>query len=83
MSTGKAPWLLVAWLLWRAVAPVLPNAPTEGARVLQSHEARDDCLKAASVKRTRRNVVSLNGKPAYEVFACLPVGTNPAAVTFK
>jgi len=72
-----------AWLLWRGIAPVIPDAPTEGAGVLQSYETKDACLAAATVKRTTRNAVILNGKPACEVFTCLPEGADPARARFE
>jgi len=83
MSTGKAPWLLVAWLLWQGVAPVLPNTPTEGATVLKSFDTQDACLKAATTKRATRNAMVHKGAAAYEVFTCSPEGADRARARFE
>ena len=83
MSTGKASWLLVAWLLWQGVAPVLPNAPMEGATALKSFETKDACLKAATNKRAIRNAIIHKGAPAYDVFTCVPAGADPARSHFE
>ena len=72
-----------AWLFWRGIAPVIPDAPTEGAGVLQSYETKDKCLKAVTNKRAIRNAIIHKGGPAYEVFTCLPAGTDPAGARFE
>jgi hypothetical protein len=79
--TGRS--LVCAWLLWQAAAPMLPNAPHEGAVVLKSYDTWDDCLKAATTKRAIRNVIIHKGQSAMEVFACLPEGADPARASFE
>jgi hypothetical protein len=73
----------MGWLLWQGVAPVLPNAPTEGAGVLQSYETKDECLKAVTTMRNIRRALVNRGQPATEVFACLPVGADQARAKFE
>ena len=73
----------MGWLLWQGVAPVLPNAPTEGAAVLKNFDTQDACLKAATNKRAIRNAIIHKGGPAYDVFTCVPAGADPARSHFE
>jgi hypothetical protein len=73
----------MGWLLWQGVAPVLPDAPTEGAAVIQRYDTEDTCLKAATTKRAIRNAIIHKGAPAHEVFTCAPAGAYPARSHFE
>jgi hypothetical protein len=72
-----------AWLLWRGIAPIIPDTPPEGAAVVQSFEAEEECQRTATIKRSTRKAVILRGAPAYEVFTCVPAGADPARSHFE
>ena len=48
-----------------------------------SYATKRACVTAATIKRGTRNAVIFNGKPAYEVFACLPVGADRGRAGFE
>jgi hypothetical protein len=75
--------VVVAWFLWQGVAPMVPNAPTEGAVVLKSFDTHEACLASAITKRNARNALVRRGQPAIEVFACAPAGAPPGKLVFE
>jgi hypothetical protein len=73
----------VGWLLWRGIAPVIPDTPIEGATVVQKYDTKEACQKAVTIKRSMRNAMVHKGAPAYEVFTCVPAGADPARSRFE
>jgi len=73
----------IAWLLWRGIAPVIPDAPIEGATVVRRYDTKEVCQRAVTIRRSMRNAMVHKGASAYEVFTCSPEGADPARGRFE
>jgi len=70
-------------LLWRGIAPVIPDTPIEGATVIQRYDTKEACQKAVTINRSTRNAMVHKGAAAYEAFTCSPEGADPARGRFE
>jgi hypothetical protein len=88
VSREASPWLLCAWLLWRGLA-MAPGRPSDGSEmIVNSYDAKDECLKAAITKRNIRNLIIRQRNveephTVMEVFTCPPVGAPPERANFE
>ncbi len=78
--------LVVAWALWRALA-MAPGQPHDSETVVQSYDAKDECVRVARTKQHVRNLILRQYKgetqAVLEVFQCLPSGAPPEEARFE